>query len=78
MGNSKNYTVKSNLYGRKDRERRKLYIYILTWDDLQYSVFSHVGRQISGSHVLLHYADVCQLLKRFQNIHYNFKHLITS
>lgn len=34
----------------------------LTWDDLQHSVLLHVGRKVPGSHVLLHYANIGQLL----------------
>lgn len=34
----------------------------LTRDDLKHAVLLHVGREVPSSHVLLHYADVGQLL----------------
>lgn len=34
----------------------------LTRDDLKHTVLLHVGRKVPGSHVLLHYAYVGQLL----------------
>lgn len=37
---------------------------ILTWDYLKHAVLLHVGREVSGPHVLLHYANVGQLLTR--------------
>lgn len=36
----------------------------LTWNDLKHTVLLHVGRKVSGPHVLLHYAYVGQFLRR--------------
>ena len=35
---------------------------VLTRNDLKHAVLLHVGRQVPSSHVLLHYANVGQLL----------------
>lgn len=36
---------------------------VLTRNDLKHTVLLHVGRKVPSSHVLLHYANVGQLLK---------------
>lgn len=35
---------------------------VLTWNDLKHTVLPHVRRKVPGSHVLLHYANIGQLL----------------
>lgn len=35
---------------------------VLTGNDLKHTVLLHVGRKVPGSHVLLHYANIGQLL----------------
>lgn len=35
---------------------------VLTRNDLKHTVLLHVGRKVPGSHVLLHYANIGQLL----------------
>lgn len=35
---------------------------VLTWNDLKHTVLLHVGGKVPSPHVLLHYANVGQLL----------------
>lgn len=37
---------------------------VLTWNDLKHAVLLHVGGKVPSSHVLLHYANIGQLLRK--------------